>query len=465
MELIKPGRRFDFMGMRKYFYALSGALFTISLFAMFIKPGPNWGTDFKGGTEVEVTLVSDAVVAPADVRAAVEAGGFASPDIVTNNEVKNRFVIRVQEVSALSDETKHKIQDVLCFSETAIKDTATCPPAVQPTEIKFSPGGDKLSLRFEAQPDLSRIAKLLGGVTAVQLREGGDEAWPPSREEYEKKFGPLGGDPASQWPADAAAFTKMYGFTPGSITTLSAREKDHKIEVHLKSKGDQLLDTLSKPKAEGGKLGLPIVNDTASVQWIGPKSGEELRNAAFKSILVALFFIMAYIALRFDLRFAPGAIVSLAHDVLIAIGAMWLLQKEITLSTIAAVLTVLGYSITDTVVVYDRIRENLGKHRNMTFSEIVNLSVSEMFGRTILTSGTAALSMVCFLIFGTQAIKDFAFVFLVGVGVGTYSSIYVAAPLTEWIDRRFFGGTAGGTPKKKPGGPVRASGKKAAAVV
>jgi preprotein translocase subunit SecF len=102
-------------------------------------------------------------------------------------------------------------------------------------------------------------------------------------------------------------------------------------------------------------------------------------------------------------------------------------------------LTIVGYSITDTVVVYDRIRENLSKHRGMSFSAVINLSISEMLGRTIITSGVTALSMVMFLVWGTGVIKDFAFALLVGIIVGTYSSIYVAAPLTEWIDRRFFG--------------------------
>ncbi len=435
MELIKAGRRFDFMGMRQVLLCALRDVVPPEFVCDVRLPGPELGHGLQGGTEVEVTLESDKAIAPADVRGAVESSGFAAAEVVASSGTKNRFLIRVQEVSALSDTTKSKLDDILCFSDEAKKDAARCPEAVQPDEVKFSPGGDKIALRYKEQPDLLALGKLMAGVDAVQLREGiGDEGWPKTREEYELKFGAIGVAPkeGDVWPASAEAFATQYGFPAAAVTTFSAHEGDHRIEVHLKSKGDQLLDGLK------AKLGVAINAETASVQWIGSKAGEELRAAAFKSILIALVFIMAYIAFRFDLRFAPGGIVSLFHDVLIAIGAMCALRKEISLSTIAAVLTVLGYSITDTVVVYDRIRENLGKHRNMTFSDIVNLSVSEMFGRTILTSGTAALSMVCFLIFGTQVIKDFAFVFLIGVGVGTYSSIYVAAPLTEWIDRRFF---------------------------
>ncbi len=389
MELIKPGTKIDFMGMRKYFYALSAFLFLGSIVTMFV-PGPNWGTDFKGGTEVEVAF-KEAVEAN-KIRAAVETSGFAAPDVVGVQGRPHQYLIRVQEVSALSDDTKEKIRNEMCFSEAAQKDEARCPAATRPNELKFSPGGDKISVRYDQTPDKAAIAEQISKVNAIKLRDG-----------------------------------------VASVVVLS--ERDHKVEIYLKSKGDQILEGLRE------KLGANVAPDNAlRVEWIGPKAGAQLRDAAFKSVIIALFFIMAYIALRFDLRFAPGAILSLAHDVFIAVGAMCITGKEVTLSTIAAVLTVLGYSITDTVVVYDRIRENLSKHRNMTFSEIVNLSVSEMFGRTILTSGTAALSMVSFLIFGTQVIKDFAFVMLVGIGVGTYSSIYVAAPFTEWVDRRFFAG-------------------------
>jgi preprotein translocase subunit SecF len=213
-------------------------------------------------------------------------------------------------------------------------------------------------------------------------------------------------------------------------------ERDHKVEIDLKSKGDQLLDGLRQ------QLGEDKVPDVAlRVEWIGPKAGAQLRDAAIRSVGVAMLFIMAYIAFRFDLRFAPGGIVALIHDVGIAMGAMVIAQKEITLSTVAAMLTIVGYSITDTVVVYDRIRENLAKHRNMSFSAVINLSISEMLGRTIITSGVTSLSLVAFLVWGTGVLKDFAFALLIGILVGTYSSIYIAAPLTEWIDRRFFGAT------------------------
>lgn len=390
MEFIKPGTQFDFMGKRWYFIGFSAILLVISILS-FIKPGPKLGTDFKGGTEVEVEFKQ--AIDSGAVRRAVEQSGFEAPDVVQVNEAgaKNRFMIRVQEVSALSEADKTTLRERMCLpAEGATPPEDKCPLNVRATEVKFSPGGDKISARYETAPDLEGIRKQLAGIEGVELRPG--------------------------------------------KSIIVASERDNKVEIFLKSKGDLLMDGLRE------KLGAEVVPDEAlRVEWVGPKAGAQLRDAAIKSVLIAIFFIMAYIAIRFDVRFAPGGILALVHDVGIALGAMVITQREITLSTVAALLTLVGYSITDTVVVYDRVRENLTKHREMSFAQIINVSISEMFSRTIITSATTAFSMVMFLVWGTGPLKDFAFVLLIGFLVGTYSSIYVAAPFTEWIDRRFFG--------------------------
>lgn len=397
MEFIKPGRQFDFMSKRWYFIGLSAVLLILSCIS-FIKPGPHMGTDFKGGTEVEVAFT--AAVSGGEVRAALQRAGFEAPDVVSvgDSANANHYLVRVQEVTVLSEAQKQAIRDKMCFAAEGAKVAADrCPENARASEVKFSPGGDKISARYETAPDLGVIRGQLAGLEGLSVREG-----------------------------------------QNSVLVVS--ERDHKVEIHLKSKGDQLMDGL---RAQLGVDKVPA--NPLRVEWIGPKAGAQLRDAAIKSIAIAIFFIMAYIAFRFDLRFAPGGIIALVHDVGIALGAMVITQREITLSTVAAMLTIVGYSITDTVVVYDRIRENLSKHRGMTFPAIINLSISEMLGRTIIVSGVTGLSMVMFLFFGTGVIKDFAFALLVGIIVGTYSSIYVAAPLTEWIDRRFFGSKAGQT--------------------
>jgi len=147
---------------------------------------------------------------------------------------------------------------------------------------------------------------------------------------------------------------------------------------------------------------------------------------------------MAYIAFRFDLRFSPGAVIALIHDAMVTIGIMIVMKRELNLTTVAAILTIVGYSVNDTVVVYDRVRENLGKLRGASFMKIINVSLSEMLSRTLLTSGTTIFSLLAFFIWGTGTLKDFALTLIIGLVLGTYSSIFVALPLTEWLDRRFF---------------------------
>ena len=276
-------------------------------------------------------------------------------------------------------------------------------------EVKVSPGGDKISARYLPSDKFPK------GVCGERR---GDVTCPP-RDDIAKA---LDGRPGG------------VELRVGDNNPVVQNQREGKVEYFLKSKGDQILDGLIK------ELGADTVPATPlRVEWIGPKAGEQLRDAAIKSILIAIIFIMVYIAFRFDMRFAPGAIVALIHDVFLAMGAMVIAQREVTLATVAALLTIVGYSINDTVVVYDRIRENLGRYRKMNFPAIINRSVTEMLGRTLRTSVTTIMVLAPFLVIGTGVIKDFAFAMTVGVVVGTYSSIYVAAPVTEFIDRRIFG--------------------------
>jgi preprotein translocase subunit SecF len=218
--------------------------------------------------------------------------------------------------------------------------------------------------------------------------------------------------------------------------------RDNKVEIQLMSKGDQLMAGLRK------SLGADAVPDVAlRTEWIGPRAGAQLRDAAVKSIAISIIFIMAYIAFRFDLRFAPGCVVALIHDAVGTIGIFVLLGKEINLTTIAAALTIVGYSVNDTVIVYDRVRENLGKLRGASFIRLINVSTSEMLGRTILTASTVLFSLQGLFIWGTGELKDFALALTIGVILGMYSSIYVALPLTEWFESRFFSKVGS---KKKP---------------
>ena len=172
------------------------------------------------------------------------------------------------------------------------------------------------------------------------------------------------------------------------------------------------------------------------VDYVGPQVGNQLRNKGIASLLLALFSILLYVAFRFDLKFGPGALAASVHDVIMVAGYYLVTRREFNLTSIAALLTVLGYSINDTIVIYDRIREEMVRYKGKPLAEIINIAVNDTLSRTILTSGVTALSLVGLLIFGRGEIFDFAAAMLVGIIVGTYSSVYIASPLTIWLDER-----------------------------
>lgn len=407
MQLFPIGKVYNFMGQRRI-WALVSTVLVLGSIALVLK-GPKLGTDFKGGTEIELAFKKE--VNDDQIREAVKASGFSSPDVirVADDDQPNRFLVRVQEVSAIGEAERAQIEKALCFN---VSDVARCPEDEQATEVKFSPGGDKIAVRYRGAPDLDRVRQAFaGGVGGVEIRAGAN-------------------NPSIQ------------------------NARDHRVEIMLKSKGDQLMGGLRT------QLGAEVVPDRVlRVEWVGPKAGALLRDAALKSIAIALIFIMVYIAFRFDLRFAPGAVIALVHDSLVTIGVMILLDRELNLTTVAALLTIVGYSVNDTVVVYDRVRENLGKLRGSKFDHIINTSLSEMLGRTVITSGTTIFSLCAFVVWGTGTISDFALTIIIGLVLGTYSSIYVALPLTRWLDQRFFAKVA---PKRRRAGVQP---KKAEAVV
>jgi len=162
------------------------------------------------------------------------------------------------------------------------------------------------------------------------------------------------------------------------------------------------------------------------VEFVGPQVGQELANQGGLALIYALFGILIYISIRFQWRFAIGAVAALVHDVLIVVGVLSLLQISFDLTVVAALLAVIGYSLNDTIVVYDRLRENFTVKRKGTPTELCNLSVNQMLGRTLMTSTTTMLVLIALFYFGGEIIHAFAFTLIIGVLVGTYSSIYVA---------------------------------------
>ena len=173
------------------------------------------------------------------------------------------------------------------------------------------------------------------------------------------------------------------------------------------------------------------------VEMVGPKVGRDLREKALLSILYAIIGIVIYISWRFEFQYAIAAIIALMHDVLVTMGAFSILDKEFTLVIVAAFLTIIGYSLNDTIVVFDRIRENLRRKGKLSLSEIINSSINQTLSRTLLTSGTTLLVVLALFFFGGEIIHDFSFALLVGVVVGTYSSIFIASVfLVYWASRK-----------------------------
>ena len=190
--------------------------------------------------------------------------------------------------------------------------------------------------------------------------------------------------------------------------------------------------------------------DYRRVEFVGPKVGGELIRAGVTAVLVALAAMLIYIWFRFEWQFGVGAVVALVHDVVLTIGIFAVLGMEFNLSTVAAILTIAGYSINDTVVVYDRVRENLRKYKKMHMFELLNLSINNTLSRTILTSFTTLLALLALFFFGGEVIKGFSFAMIWGVVVGTYSSIFIAVPLLVYTNLQRGGLIMGGAGDEQP---------------
>jgi len=388
MELIRPGTYIDFMRYRRPVILVS-VLLVLASFATLIPslasailgrpvnipflPEPNWGIDFRGGTELQLELAGD--VSSNELRQTLERLGYRRPDVVNVEGSRREYIIRVRDVSSIPAERVDAIQQAV----------AGAVGEAELTLIKVSPGGDKISFRFSDAVE----------VDAVQTALEGE------------------------------------GIGVRSVTPFG-KPDDHRYEAHLTGVADEIVAGLHEA------LGARGPESPRRVEWVGPKAGAQLRDAAMKSLIYAIAFIMVYVAFRFDLRFAPGGVLALIHDAMITVGIYVLVQKEMNLTFVAALLTIVGYSINDTIVVYDRIRENMGRMRDKSLRELINISSSQMLSRTIITSGTTLLSVSAFFIWGTSVIQDIAFALFIGILIGTYSSTFIAAPVTEWMDTKFF---------------------------
>jgi preprotein translocase subunit SecF len=260
--------------------------------------------------------------------------------------------------------------------------------------IEFT-GGTLMQLEFKQRPDVGRVRGALeaAGVRGAEITQfGSDREFTVKAQE-----------------AEAA----------GGATGSGARSAARRIQ-----------DVLSQ---RFGADAFSVVRTEA----VGPRVGGELRRGALVAVLISFGLTLAYLAVRFEWRFGLAAVLATAHDVLATIAFIKLLNLEVSLTVIAAILTVIGYSLNDTIIIFDRVRENLRKHKGMPMYDLVNLSVNETLPRSVMTHATTLGATLALLLFAGDVIRPFAWVMSFGIFTGTFSSVYVASALLVWIERRY----------------------------
>jgi preprotein translocase subunit SecF len=374
MELIKPGTNFDFVRFFKYAYTFSLVLILVGLASFWYHGGPNYGVDFAGGIVVHVKFVQPTSIA--DIRQALEATDIANVTVQDFGQGGNEFLIRMPMVESAAEGFSDQVQKGLSakFGDQTfeLRRGETSGASGMAVQVKFTQPNNA------AEIEQALVGAGLANVTVEDFGRGGTE------------------------------FIVREAGTAG----LSA-----KVQKALSAKfGDQAFEV-------------------RRVEAVGPKVGSELRRKALLAVLFSTVMMGIYIAFRFEPRFGVGAAVALLHDVVITAGALSLMNMEFDLTVVAALLTIVGFSVNDTVIVCDRIRENMRKLRRESLAEIINRSVNETLSRTIITTGTAVLVIIALFFLGGEVIHAFAFALLVGFTVGTYSSIYVASPFVLLFEK------------------------------
>ncbi|HUL34505.1 MAG TPA: protein translocase subunit SecF [Candidatus Eisenbacteria bacterium] len=409
IELFKQPN-LDWMGKAKYFFALSGTLLVIGWSAIFFHGGIKYGIDFRGGTNVDVRFANAPNVD--QLRSGLRGQGLGNSEIQSISDIANPnsnevmiFVEQTGSTDQALDEGKAKVLKAL--NATYGVSAAGKPDfnATGPTALaQILTAKDPLGLSVGAGDKYEQLAKAI-----LSVRD-------------KDKNGVL---------TNFDDLSQVNGITPAVVSAL----KD---------------SFMLAPFA------------IRNVEIVGPKVGAELRNQAVRVTLYALAGMLLYIAFRFEWVYGAAAVIAVFHDVLITLGLFKIFGFEISLTVIAALLTLVGYSMNDTIVIFDRIRENLRLLRKEPFADIVNKSINQTLSRTILTSGLTFLTVLVLFLMGGQVLRAFAFALVVGIVVGTYSSFGIAAPLVvAWNKWRGHDGlastgtAAGNRPRGNEGGQPR----------
>jgi len=409
IELFKQPN-LDWMGKAKYFFALSGTLLLIGWAAIFLKGGIKYGIDFRGGTNVDVRFAQPPNVD--QLRNGLRGQGLGNSEIQSISDIANPnsnevmiFVEQTGQADQALDEGKAKVLNALNATYGVSGSGKQDLNAATPTSLANSLSSkDPLGLSVAAGDKYQQLAKSI-----LAFRDKDKNGVLTSFDDLAKVPGVT--------PAVVSALKDSYSLAPFAIR---------------------------------------------NVEIVGPKVGGELRNQAIRVTLYALAGMLVYIAFRFEWVYGAAAVLAVFHDVLITLGLFKIFGFEISLTVIAALLTLVGYSMNDTIVIFDRIRENSRLLRKEPFADIVNKSINQTLSRTILTSGLTFLTVLVLFLMGGQVLRAFAFALVVGIVVGTYSSFGIAAPLVvAWNNWRGHGGVAstgtaaGSRPRGNEGGQPR----------
>ena len=384
MEFFRDSR-IDFMKYRRAFVVVSVVLLAVSVGELFLIGKLNLGIDFAGGTQLNIKFNESPVVE--ELRAVVAGAGIDEAQIQQFGEAEdNDVIVKTPTVEGSQEGNRELIVGAL---------------------------DQKYNAERAGRFDLNRqgvdaLRGLLLDLDPDQLRVNDEEA-------ASQRYGEV---------AEAIVEIRREQGLIGGWDAIAA----------VPDVGTATVDALRGRAVLGSFAILGAEN-------VGPMIGAELRQKGILAVLLSLVGMLAYIWYRFELRFGIGALVAVTHDVVIVLGLYSLAGFEFNLTTIAAFLTLVGYSVNDTVVVFDRVRENLRRSRRQPLVEVMNQSLNQTLSRTVLTSGTTLLALGCLLALGGDVLRGFAFIMTLGIVVGTYSSIFVASPFAL-LWEKWFGAAA-----------------------
>jgi preprotein translocase subunit SecF len=401
MQILRTDTNYDFMGTFRLFGGLSAAAVILSLI-LVVYPGLNYGIEFSGGTQLQLQFGRG--IDSARIRAALSKAGYRDADVVQfgGGSGQNTYLLTVRQTSSISQQVQDR-------AKQTVTSTFASQGAIEES-FHISDSGDRLQVRFGEDIDAAQFEKVLRG------------AGLPVREHHDGEHTGIVSEAAQGTGASEVCDAPICRLLPLN---------EFKYEANLVGVSDLVLEGLRED------LGASNVSAPERVIYVGPKVGRELTESAILSLVYAILGIMVYVAFRFDLRFAPGGVIALIHDAIITVGFFVATQQQFSLPIVAALLTIVGYSINDTVVIYDRIREVMQKNRSGELSLVINQAINETLSRTIVTSLATLFTIFAIFVLGNGVIRDFAFALIIGIVVGTYSSIFIASPITVYLDRVF----------------------------